>query len=139
MTQQDVRWKQRLQNYTHALKQLKNAVDISHQRALNDLELQGIIQAFEFSHELAWNVMKDYFDYQGASQITGSRDATKEAFQKGLILEGETWLEMIKSRNQTSHTYNLTVAKDIFDKITNKYYQLLESFSIKMLNIVKNE
>jgi hypothetical protein len=44
---------------------------------LNELEEQGLIQAFEFTW--AWNVMKDYFEYQGNTTITGSRDATREA------------------------------------------------------------
>ena len=65
---------------------LENAVTISNQRKLSDLEKQGLIQAFEFTHELAWNIMKDYFDYQGnADLITGSKDATKEAFQNRIM------------------------------------------------------
>ena len=113
----DIRWKQRLSNYSHAYNQLKMAVELSKQRKLTELEKQGIIQAFEFTHELAWNVMKDYFDYQGANAITGSRDATREAFNKGLVQDGDQWMEMIKSRNQTSHTYNKNVADQIVDKI----------------------
>jgi nucleotidyltransferase substrate binding protein (TIGR01987 family) len=87
------------------------------QRGLSDLEKQGVIQAFEFTHELAWNVMKDYFSWQGNPNITGSRDAIREAFNKGLITEGDGWMEMIKSRNQTSHTYNKLVANEIVEKI----------------------
>jgi nucleotidyltransferase substrate binding protein (TIGR01987 family) len=114
MSQPDILWKQRLNNFSLALTQLENAVKLSKSRKLSDLEKQGLIQTFEFTHELAWNVLKDYFDYQGSAElITGSRDATKEAFQKGLIQGGEEWMEMIKSRNQTSHTYNLNVANNI--------------------------
>lgn len=66
--------------------------------------------------------MKDYFDHQGGGDlITGSRDATKEAFQKGLIHNGDEWMEMIKSKNKTSHTYNLNVADDIVGKIKKHY------------------
>ena len=81
----DVRWEQRLDNYGKALAQLQSAVALSQTRALSELEQQGLIQAFEFTHELAWNVMKDYFFDQGASQITGSRDATRQAFSTGLV------------------------------------------------------
>ena len=87
------------------MEQLGNAVAASRQRPLFELEKQGLIQTFEFTHELAWNVMKDYFAWQGNPAITGSRDTAREAFQKGLIEDGEGWMEMIKSRNQTSHTY----------------------------------
>jgi len=136
MSQPDIRWKQRLNNFCLAFTQLENAVNLSNQRKLSDLEKQGLIQAFEFTHELAWNVMKDYFDYQGnADLITGSRDATKEAFQKGLIQSGDDWMEMIKSRNKTSHTYNLNVANDIVEKIHKSYILLLKNFRTTMLSL----
>jgi len=48
--------------------------------------------------------MKDYFEYQGTTSIMGSRDAVREAFQRGLVADGEGWMEMLQSRNQTSHT-----------------------------------
>ncbi len=128
----DTRWKQRFSNFQPAFAQLKAAVELSQQRSLSDLEKQGLIQAFEFTHELSWNVLKDYFDYQGGNQITGSRDATREAFQKGLIIDGEGWMEMIRSRNQTSHTYNKNIAQDITDKILNSYFALFLQFNQKM-------
>jgi nucleotidyltransferase substrate binding protein (TIGR01987 family) len=131
-----MRWKQRLNNYMNALAQLRSAVQLAKQRTLSDLEKQGSIQAFEFTHELAWNVMKDYFSYQGNPNITGSRDAIREAFNKGLITEGEGWMEMIKSRNQTSHTYNQTIADEIVDKIINNYFLLFEDFAKRMQDIV---
>lgn len=121
---QNLRWVQRLNNYQKALESLTAAIDLSKERALSDLEKQGLIQAFEFTHELAWNVLKDYFDYQGTQNITGSRDATREAFSKGLILDGEGWMAMIQSRNKTSHTYNKAVAEEIIAAIQNSYYAL---------------
>ena len=93
-----------------------------------NLEKQGLIQAFEFTHELAWNVMKDYFFFQGQSNITGSRDAVRESFNKGLIGSGEAWMEMIKSRNQTSHTYNQRVANEIVRHIINDYHSCFLEF-----------
>lgn len=99
---------------------------------LNELEQQGLIQAFEFTHELAWNVMKDYFEYQGDTSITGSRDATRTAFQMGLIQNGEGWMEMIKSRNQSTHTYNEETAMEIGGKIVSLYYRLFQEFYNKM-------
>lgn len=136
MSKPDIRWKQRLNNFSLALAQLESAVTLANQRKLSDLEKQGLIQAFEFTHELAWNVMKDYFDYQGSSElVTGSRDATKEAFQKGLIQSGDEWMEMIKSRNKTSHTYNLNVANDIVEKIQKTYLSLFKNFHQTMSDL----
>ena len=61
----DIRWIQRFANFQSALAQLKDGVDTFNSRDLSLLEKQGLIQAFEFTHELAWNVLKDYFEYQG--------------------------------------------------------------------------
>jgi len=136
MSQPDIRWMKRLNNFSLALTQLENAVSLSNIRKLSDLEKQGLIQAFEFTHELAWNVMKDYFDYQGSTElITGSRDATKEAFQKGIIQNGDDWMDMIKSRNKTCHTYNINVADDIVVKIQKSYFFLFKKFHQTMLDL----
>jgi nucleotidyltransferase substrate binding protein (TIGR01987 family) len=132
MATQDVRWQQRFANYHRALSRLTDAVELSNQRPLTDLEKQGLIQAFEFTHELAWNVMKDYLAWQGTVDITGSRDATRESFSRGLVEDGEGWMEMIKSRNQTSHTYNEKVADEIAARIIGTYHPLFAAFAARM-------
>lgn len=132
MIDPDIRWKQRLANYRKAAAQLGNAVDLAQSRELSELERQGLIQAFEFTHELAWNVMKDYFAYQGNTAITGSRDAIRESFEKGLIEDGEGWMEMIRSRNQTAHAYNEKVAAEIADRVINRYRPLFRQFLQRM-------
>ena len=132
MSDPDIRWKQRFANYRLALSRLDEGVSLARQRPLSDLEKQGLIQAFEFTHELAWNVMKDYFAYQGNDSIMGSRDAVRESFDKGLLDVGEGWMEMITSRNQSSHTYNQKVADAIVERILESYFPLFESFSQRM-------
>ena len=57
---------------------LERGVELARQRPLSELEQQRLIQGFEFSHELAWNLLKDYLQYQGVAGITGSRDATRK-------------------------------------------------------------
>ncbi len=131
----NIRWFQRLSHYNKALMQLEEAVMLRNERNLSNLEVQGLIQAFEFTHELAWNVMKDFFDYQGNTEIRGSRDATREAFQYGLIENGTVWMEMIRSRNQSSHTYNQDTAEDILLKVCEKYFALFKTFNDKMQQI----
>lgn len=135
MNQRDIRWKQRLNNLKLALGQLGDAVALSKQRGLSLLEQQGLIQAFEFTHELSWNVMKDYFYFQGNSDITGSRDASREAFKAGLVQDGNIWMEMIQSRNRTSHTYNQELARQISQRILEAYFPVFELFLKKMENI----
>lgn len=118
----DIRWKQRFSNYTRAFQSLTEAVALSQQRELSALEQQGLIQSFEFTHELAWKMLKDYLEYQGVSNIVGSRDASRVAFQNALIQDGEVWMQMIAARNQTSHTYNLKVAQSVVESILNRFY-----------------
>jgi nucleotidyltransferase substrate binding protein (TIGR01987 family) len=124
----DVRWQQRLTNLEAAFAQLRSAVELYRQRHLSDLERQGLVKAFEFTHELSWNVMKDYLEYQGTQNITGSRDAARESFQRGLIQSGDVWMEMIRSRNLTSHTYHRKVAEELTEKIASAYYQRFLEF-----------
>lgn len=132
MTTQDVRWLQRLDSFQRALQQLRAATALAAERPLSDLEGQGLVKAFEFTHELAWNVMKDYFAWQGASQITGSRDATRQAFATGLVADGEAWMEMIQSRNLSSHTYNPATAQQLTERITSLYTGLFTAFAERM-------
>lgn len=135
----DIRWVQRFSNYNKALRQLEKALEIAGKRELSDLEEQGLIKAFEYTHELSWNVMKDYFQYQGNTNINGSRDAIRESFEKGLIRNGEDWMETIDSRQRTVHTYNEETANDIVDKITNKYLKLFQEFRDKMEQLRSGE
>ena len=133
----DIRWKQRLDNYTKTLAQLSAAVTIARTRPLSLLEKQGLIKGFEFTYELAWNAMKDYFAHQANTSITGSRDAFREAFQKGLIHKGHDWMAMIESRNQTSHTYNQLIADEIAQKIMDIYFPLFCDFRDTMNELAK--
>jgi nucleotidyltransferase substrate binding protein (TIGR01987 family) len=136
MKDQHIRWKQRFANFIGALDNLTKAVALSQERELSNLEKQGLIQTFKFTHELAWKVMKDYFFDQGNNEITGARDAARMAFQNELIIDAEGWMDMIKSRNLSSHTYNDEVADEIAHKITDKYAGLFDAFRFKMQDLL---
>ncbi len=138
MKSQDIRWIQRFNNFSKALKQLTKFIE---KGELNELEEHGLIQSFEYNYELAWNTIKDFYEHQAETDIQGSRDAFRLAFKRGLIEEGEVWMDMIKSRNQTGHTYNKETAKKIIDDVLNRYYQVfldlqekLETFKAKEQN-----
>lgn len=119
MTAKDIRWIQRFNNFEKALSQLTKFIEKGN---LNDMEKQGLIQAFEYTYELAWNSIKDYFESQGEVNIIGSRDAFRLAFKRGLIENGETWMEMVNSRIASSHTYNEDVAEQIAKDTETKYF-----------------
>lgn len=132
MSEKDIRWEQRFSNFQKALKQLEQAVTFVRSQknlfqenvepsTLDNLLKQGMIQSFEYTHELAWKVIKDYAAFQGNPAVSGSRDAAREAFDMGLITNGHVWMEMIRSRNETSYTYNAVTADEIYQKIVDDY------------------
>jgi nucleotidyltransferase substrate binding protein (TIGR01987 family) len=134
---QDIRWKQRFSNYTRAFQSLTEAVELSQQRALSSLEQQGLIQIFEFTHELAWKMLKDYLEYQGLTNLVGSRDASRFAFQNELIQDGEVWMQMIAARNQTSHTYNIKVAQAVVESILMQFYPAFNQLANKFGDLAR--
>ena len=139
----DIRWEQRFSNFNKAFKKLSEAIiyiknnlkekeiDIDYEdteEILDEIIKEGLIQRFEYTHELAWNVMKDFLSEIGNVKMYGSKDATREAFKAELIEDGDIWMEMINSRNDTSHTYNEETANDIYIKIINEYYSAFLTF-----------
>jgi nucleotidyltransferase substrate binding protein (TIGR01987 family) len=139
MSSQDIRWIQRFNNFIKALSQLEEAVRLARQRPLTKLEEQGLIQAFEFTHELAWKTLKDFLDSRGVQDLYGSKDVTRTAFQTGLIVNGEAWMGMIQSRNLTTHTYDKATAAQIASAILNIYYGEFEKLRIKMDELKQDE
>lgn len=137
MDNQDIRWQQRFSNYKKALDQLEKAINLARERDLSDIEQQGLLKAFEFTHELAWNVMKDFFEYQGNVSIKGSRDAIREAFATGLIEDGDVWMDTIKSRVQTVHAYDESTADEIATKVIGQYFPAFVDFKHEMESLLE--
>ncbi|ACX83449.1 nucleotidyltransferase substrate binding protein, HI0074 family [Aggregatibacter actinomycetemcomitans] len=137
MQQDDVRWKQRFENYKRALNQLETAL---HEYADTNLDIikEGIIQRFEFTHELAWKLMQDILQSEGVVDILGSRTATRMAFNRGLIQQGDIWLEMVKSRNITVHTYDEKILAQEFSKIMTLYLPLFLQFKQRVEQLCQN-
>ncbi len=138
-TEKDIRWLQRFENYRKALSRLGTAVDIVSERIYDDDEIddllkEGLIQRFEYTHELAWKVMKDYAEYQGYTEVRGSRDAFRKGLEIGLI-DSRDWMSSIEDRNLTSHNYDDDTAEEIYEAIINLYYPLFVRFENKMLEL----
>ena len=145
MDNQDVRWIQRFSNFNKAFVKLDEAIQrirteyqvddegsIDQDDFIEDIIKEGVIQRFEYTHELAWNVMKDFLSEVGDVKIFGSKDTTKEAFAAGLVMDGEVWMDMIMSRNKTPHTYNEKTADKIFFKRIDSYHPAFSSLKDKM-------
>lgn len=136
---EDIRWQQRFSNYQKALMRLSEAVDVlDSQDIVNVLELtllkEGLIQRFEYTHELAWKVMKDYLEYQGYVDIRGSRDAIRKSLELNIISD-RRWMSTIEARNLTSHNYDDETAENIYGEIIEVYYPLFIEFENKMKSL----
>ncbi len=141
MAEKDIRWVQRFSNYRKALRRLDEAIEIVSRKAdwaesIDDLLQEGLIQRFEYTHELAWKVMKDYAEYQGYTDVRGSRDAFRKALEMGLI-QDRRWMESIEDRNLTSHNYDDETAQEINRRIMLLYHPLFRTFEEEMLSNLK--
>jgi nucleotidyltransferase substrate binding protein (TIGR01987 family) len=125
----DIRWQQRFANYNKALAQFTKFME---KGELDELQEQGLIQAFEYTYELAWNLMKDYYEAQGTEDIQGSRDAIRLAFKRGLIEDGDGWMNMVRHRIASVHTYNEETAIEIVEAIRRTYFNLFLDFQQKI-------
>ena len=119
---QDIRWKQRFQNFEKAFNFLKNATE---RPFLDELQAAGLIQSFEFTFELAWKTLKDYLELKGFP-LQYPRDVIKQAFQTHLIQNGELWLEMLEKRNELTHTYDEKHTKKSVATIRDRYFPELK-------------
>ena len=141
MAQQTIRWRQRFNNYRKALAKLTQAVEllsgqVSREETVDELLQEGLIQRFEYTHELAWKVMKDYAEYQGYTDVRGSRDAIRKALERDLI-DDSRWMETIEDRNLTVHNYDNEVATEIYENIMQTYHPLFLAFEQKMQSLVE--
>lgn len=133
MSGPDIRWKQRFQNFEKALNLLRTALDIEEP---DIVQRAGLIQFFEISIELGWNVLKDYLQNQGFMDINSPRVSIKKAFEIDLIKNGHEWMKALEDRNLSSHVYDEDSIKHIVKLIRESYYPLLQALYTTMKNKV---
>ena len=80
--------------------------------------IDATIKRFEFTFELAWKFLKDYF-LERDLQLNYPKEIIKEAFAVNLIDNENVWIQMLTDRNMTSHTYDEKLADEIYDRIKN--------------------
>jgi nucleotidyltransferase substrate binding protein (TIGR01987 family) len=117
----DIRWKQRFVNFTKALKSLKNGIESN---PTSDLELEGVIQRFEFTWELAWQTLQDVLVKRGITTIKGPNPVVQEAGNLQIITNLVEWDNMRRDRNRASHTYDAVMVNEIVNKIKSDYLDL---------------
>ncbi len=129
---EDVRYKQRFNNFEKSFSLLKSALEI---KAPSIVEKAGVIQFFEITFELSWKMMKDYLEFLGYA-INSPRNAIKQAFTIDIVEDGSLWLEILVDRNLTVHTYDENMANEVYGKIKNQYYPLLLELHLKFNGII---
>lgn len=130
MPKQDIRWKQRFQNFDRAVILLREPIerDIT---TLSDLEKEGTVQRFEFALELAWKTLKDYLEYGGqVIEPVTPRSVIKEAFAARILHDGQVWIDMLDHRNLLSHTYNAETFENAVLAIRDRYLPAIEELHL---------
>lgn len=125
---EDIRWKQRFANYKKATTQLEEFIE---KGELNKFEVQGLIQCFEYTFELAWKTMKDYLELE-VFEVKSPRGTIQTAFQTQLVTEGHIWIDALEKRNLMAHTYDEGVAKEAEQLIKQKYYPVIKELLDKL-------
>ena len=119
----DIRWEQRYVNFGKAIEQLTEFIK---KPELNKFEVQGLIQCFEYTFELAWKTAKDYLTDQGFD-VRSPRQTIQVAFQIELIKDGHTWIDALEKRDLMAQTYDEDRAKEAEQLIKDKYYLVLQA------------
>ena len=127
--EKDIRWLQRFSNLKKAFQKLKEAVE---SESLSELESEGLIQRFEYTYELAWKTLQDLLEAKGYLDLKGPTPVMQQSFQDGYIVDGDGWMKLKKSRENTSHTYNKEVAKEIVETIISSYFRLFEELILRL-------
>lgn len=126
MSQPDIRWQQRFQNYQRAYTLLRSALEEKPLDSFTDLEREGLIQRFEYSYELAWKTLKDYLEESGvAITPVTAREVIKQAFAARIIRDGQVWIDMMLHRNMLSHTYDFRKFREVLDAVVASYLPAL--------------
>lgn len=123
--------KAKFEDFSRALNKLQIALEKNIED--DELYLDGLIQRFEFCFELSWKLMQSYLSYEGF-EVNSPRSAIRKSFEAEIIFDAESWLDMLESRNLSTHTYNEETAKEIYKNVAEKYIFLLENFSETIKN-----
>jgi nucleotidyltransferase substrate binding protein (TIGR01987 family) len=123
---EDVRWKQRAQNFAQAVALLSDALNVG-PAALNDLEKEGTVQRFQYTVELAWKTLKDYLEQSGVALMPLTpKSVVKAAFAARLIPDGQLWIDILEKRNRLSHKYDLELLGAALKEIHERYLPAIE-------------
>ena len=126
MIKNDIRWKQRFENYEKAYLSLIKSQQALNNDSNNKFIQDSLIQRYEYTVELAWKTIKDYLEYQGFIDVTSPKKVMRKAFSEKIITDGERWMEALNDINRTSHAYEESMATDVAFSIVNNHIPLFK-------------
>ena len=116
---------EKLEKFSEAVNRLAEALEEYDKYGISSSR-DGVIQRFEFCTELAWKSTREFLISEGYVDLNSPKSVMKQAYTDGIISDEKTWLELLYSRNLTSHIYDEHTASDIFTNIKEKYSLLFK-------------
>ena len=136
----DIRWVQRYANFHKACRRLLDVTEADRFLSdLSELEVEGLVQRFEYTYELAWKVLQDLLLHKGYDFMLGPNGTLKKAFEDGLITNHDSWRKMAKSRNMLSHVYDEEEVLPIVRLIYSEYAPLLKGLDKSLGRLSQNQ
>jgi len=134
------RLRERLAIARHALETLEK---LSLEKTVSDVVRDAAIQRFAYTFEAIWKAAQLYLREVEGMELGSPKSVIRASLQAGLLSEDQARLAlgMADDRNLTAHTYNETLAKDIFSRLS-RYVQLIDNWLAGMeekQGIVRNE
>lgn len=134
MEYRNSRWLQRLQNFEKAFHSLTESREALIEDPENTFIQDSLIQRYEYSIELAWKTLKDFFEEEGFVDISSPKKVIRLGLREG-YLSDDLWIRALNDRNKTSHAYDESMAEEVIEEIQGGYYFLLKD----LLETLKRE
>lgn len=121
-------------NFAKAVKRLNESNTAYKSEPDNEFYQDSIIKRFEFSFELAWKALREYLIEQGYTLTTGSpKSVISLAYRENVLHNEKLWLEMLESRNLSTHDYGNELAESLAQSISEKFVKELQKL-VKLMN-----
>lgn len=113
------------ESFKKAYLKLKEFIETDEQ---TEKDRAAIIHAYEYTFELWWKSLQRYLqDYETVTEF-GPGATIRNAFQFGIIEEGQEYMDLLRDRNLIAHTYKENIAIEIHDRIVKKHIKTLSKF-----------
>ena len=128
----DLRWRQRFQNFEKAFEALQRRIDEYEQHPNVEAYQMALVSSFIIMYELSWKVLRDYLQNEGVDVSNSAKNVFRNAFQNELIFKIEPWMESIVKRNDTVHAYHEDTLRKVIQFITETFYPVVRDLYFQL-------